>query len=178
MARTREIDPFGEMFSRYELLIYYRMRNYKEMIEVSRPYVASNPNSWLGHYLLGIGYEGSGQTVEAVPEYQKAVELSEGDTDPTAYLAHAYAATDRRGEAKKILHELLSRSETAYVFPYMIATVYAGLVDKDKAFEFLEKAYQERSSDLPYFLEADLRIDNLRSDSRFQDLLHRMNFPE
>ena len=178
MASTREIDPFWEMFSRYELLIFYRLRNYKGMIEVSRPYVASYPNSWVGHCWLGVGYEGSGQTLEAIPEYQKAIESSGGDTDPTAALAHAYAATHRRAEAKKILHELQSRSETTYVSPYMIATVYAGLLDKDKAFEFLEKAYQERSSDLPYFLEADLRIDNLRSDSRFQDLLRRMNFPK
>ena len=60
----------------------------------------------------------------------------------------------------------------------MIATVYASLGDKDKAFEYLEKAYQERSSDLPYFLKADLRIDNLRSDPRFQELMRRMNFPQ
>jgi hypothetical protein len=59
----------------------------------------------------------------------------------------------------------------------MIATVYAGLGEKNKAFEYLEKAYQERSSDLPYFLKADLRIDSLRSDPRFQDLMRRMNFP-
>jgi len=60
----------------------------------------------------------------------------------------------------------------------MIATAYAGLGDKAKAFEYLEKAYQERSSDLPYFLKADLRLDNLRSDPRFQDLVRRMNFPK
>jgi len=60
----------------------------------------------------------------------------------------------------------------------MIATVYAGLENKDKAFEYLEKAFQERSSDLSYFLRADLRMDSLRSDRRFQDLMHRMNFPK
>jgi hypothetical protein len=59
----------------------------------------------------------------------------------------------------------------------MIAAIYAGLGDKNKAFEFLEKAYQERDSDLPYFLRSDLRVDNLRSDPRFEDLLRRMNFP-
>jgi hypothetical protein len=48
----------------------------------------------------------------------------------------------------------------------MIATVYASLGDKGKAFEYLEKAYQEKSSDLPYFLRADLRLDTLRSDPR------------
>ena len=60
----------------------------------------------------------------------------------------------------------------------MIATIYAGLGDKNKAFEFLEKAYQERSSDLPYFIRSDLRVDNLRSDPRFLDLLNRMDFPK
>lgn len=55
------------------------------------------------------------------------------------------------------------------------STVYAGLGEKDNVFEFLEKACQEKSSDLPYFLRADLRIDNLRSDPRFQDLLGHMN---
>jgi len=54
----------------------------------------------------------------------------------------------------------------------------AGLGDKDKAFEFLEKAYQERSSDLPYFVRSDLRVDHLRSDPRFENLLKRMNFPK
>jgi tetratricopeptide (TPR) repeat protein len=139
--------------------------------------VASDPNSWLAHYLLGVAYEGSGQTQEAIPEYQKAIELSQSDEDPTAALAHAYAITGRRAEAQKILREWQRQSESSYVSPYMIATVYAGLGDKDKAFEYLEKAYQERSSDLPYFLKADLRIDGLRSDPRFQDLIRRMNFP-
>jgi hypothetical protein len=60
----------------------------------------------------------------------------------------------------------------------MIGVIYASLEDKEKAFEFLEKAYKEKSPDVAYFLKADLRIDPLRSDLRFQDLLHRMNFPK
>ena len=56
----------------------------------------------------------------------------------------------------------------------MIATIYAGLGDKNKAFHFLEKAYQERSPDIPYFLKADIRLDPLRSDPRFKDLLRRV----
>ena len=94
-----------------------------------------------------------------------------------AALGHAYAVTGNRAEAEKILQEWQRQSETSYASPYMIATVYAGLGEKNKAFEYLEKAYQERSSDLPYFLKADLRMDSLRSDPRFQDLMRRMNFP-
>jgi TolB-like protein/DNA-binding winged helix-turn-helix (wHTH) protein/Tfp pilus assembly protein PilF len=176
MEKTRELDPIRSDPFAIKSLINYHLRNYKALIEVDRAFVARNSNNWLAHFWLGVGYEGSGQTREAIAEYQKAVELAQGDSDPTAALAHAYATTGRRAEALKILRQWQRQSETSYVSPYMIATVYAGLGDKDKAFEFLEKAYQERSPDLPYFLKADLRMDSLRSDSRFQDLMHRMNF--
>jgi TolB-like protein/DNA-binding winged helix-turn-helix (wHTH) protein/Tfp pilus assembly protein PilF len=177
-AKTQELDPRRPDLLRLQALIDYHVRNYKAMTEVSRQDVAANANSWVAHYLLGIGYEGTGQTLQAIPECQKAVELSGGDQDPAAALAHAYATLGRRAEAEKILGEWQRQSQTSYVSPYMIATVYASLGEKNKAFEYLEKAYQERSSDLPYFLRADLRIDSLRSDPRFQDLLRRMNFPQ
>jgi TolB-like protein/tetratricopeptide (TPR) repeat protein len=178
VARTRELDPIQFEPFVGEAVINYQLRNYKALIKIGRAFVAHNSNEWLAHYWLGVGYEGSGETPQAIPEYQKAVELSQGDSDTTAALAHAYAATGRKADAQKILHKWLLQSETSYVSPYMIATVYAGLAGKDKAFEYLEKAYKERSPDLPYFLRADLRMDSLRSDPRFQDLMRRMNFPK
>jgi TolB-like protein/Flp pilus assembly protein TadD len=178
MAKARELDPLSRWLLRYHAVINYHLRNYKAMVEVGRQDVASDANSWTAHFLLGVGYEGSGRTLDAIPEYQKAVELSERDQDPAAGLAHAYAATGRKEEAKKMLREWQHQSESNYISPYMIATVYASLGERDKAFEYLEKAYQERSSDLPYFLRADLRMDSLRSDPRFQDLMRRMNFPQ
>jgi tetratricopeptide (TPR) repeat protein len=95
-----------------------------------------------------------------------------------AGLAHAYATMGKRAEAEKILGELLQQSKVTYVSPYMIAVIYSGLGQNDKAFEFLEKAYQERSPDIAYFLKADLRLDSLRQDPRFQDLLRRAAFPQ
>ena len=178
MARIRELDPIRSEPLASKSVINYHLRNYKALIEIDRALVERNANFPLAHLWLGVGYEGSGQTREAIPEYQKATELRQGDSDATAALAHAYATTGRKVEALKILLAWQRQSETSYVSPYMIATVYAGLGDKDKAFEFLEKAYQERSPDLPYFLRADLRMDSLRSDPRFQDLVHRMNFPQ
>jgi TolB-like protein/Tfp pilus assembly protein PilF len=178
IAKTRELDAIrGEPFVG-ESVINYHLRNYKELIETSQAFVAQNSNDWLAHNWLGVGYQGSGQTLQAISEYQKAVELSQGDSDPVAALAHAYAAVGRKAEAQKILREWLHRSNDSYVSPYMIAVIYAGLGGKDKAFEYLERAYQERSSDLSYFLRADLRMDSLRSDPRFQDLLDRINFPK
>ena len=179
LAKAQELDPLSPRTLNGGALIDYHLRNYTALTEVSRQFVTvtANSNDWVNHYWLGVGYEGSDQLRQAIPEYQKAIELSQGNEDAAAALAHAYAAAGRKAEAQKILHEWTRQSETKYVSAYMVATVYASLGDKDKAFEYLEKAYQERSSDLPYFLRADLRIDNLRSDPRFQDLLRRMNFP-
>jgi eukaryotic-like serine/threonine-protein kinase len=178
ITEIRKLNPDPMIALAWELSVYHHLRDYKTMVELSQQYVASNPNVWNGHYYLGVGYQGLGRQLDAIPEYQKGVELSQGDTDPTAGLAHAYAGAGQRANAEKILRELLQKSKTSYVSPYMIATIYAGLNDKNKAFEFLEKAYQERSPDIPYFLKADLRIDNLRSDPRFQDLLRRVGLPQ
>ena len=177
IARSRELDPTSS-FALAESCAYYLLRDYSGLIEAGRRGVASDPNEWMEHLLLGIGYEGTGKPLEAIPEYQKAIDMSDGDQDPTAALAHAYAMLGRQAEAEKKLKELEQRSQAAYVSPYEIATIYAGLGNKDKAFEFLEKAYQERCWDIAWQIKADLRIDNLRSDPRFAELLRRIGLPQ
>jgi TolB-like protein/DNA-binding winged helix-turn-helix (wHTH) protein len=177
MAKARDLDAIKSEPFAGEAVIGYHSRDYGALIDIDRLFVREDPNNWLAHYWLGVGYEGSGQKLRAISEYGKAVALSLGDTDPTAALAYTYATSGKKSEARKILSQWLRQSESSYVSPYMIATVYAGLGSKDKALEYLEKAFQERSSDLSYFLRADLRMDSLRSDPRFQDLMHRMNFP-
>jgi len=178
LAKVRERDPIQSEPFIGEAVIYYQLRDYKALLETSQAFAAQESNNWLAHNWLGVGYEGSGQLLQAIPAYRKAVELSQGDSDPTAQLAHAYTAIGKKTEAEKILREWLRQPKTSYVSPYMIATVYSGLGRKDKAFEYLEKAYQERSPDLTYFLRADLRLDSLRRDPRFRDLMRRMSFPK
>jgi len=177
LQKVRSLDPAYPFTSFHESGVYYHQRDYKSLVEASQRSVVASPNSWSGHYYLAVGYEGLGQPEQAVPEYQRAVDLSQRDSDTMAGLAHAYATLGRRPDAMKILGELQRQSKVAYVSPYMIGVIYAGLRQNDKAFEFLEKAYQERSSDISYFIRADLRIDTLRSDQRFQDLLRRVALP-
>jgi hypothetical protein len=93
-----------------------------------------------------------------------------------APLGHAYAVSGQRREALKVLAELNERSKQSYVSSYDIAAIHAGLGDKDTAFKWLDKAYEERSGMLPH-LRWEPRLDPLRSAPRFQDLLRRMNFP-
>jgi adenylate cyclase len=136
--------------------------------------MVSDPTEWLEHFYLGVGYERTGKLLEAIFEYQRAIEMSDGDQDPTAALAYAYSLIGRKAEAENILRNLERKSKSEYVSSYAIATVYAGLGQKDRAFEFLEKACLEKSLELSWSLKSDSRIDNLRSDPRFQDLLRRV----
>ena len=173
IAKIDQLDS-GPGAASAESAAYFVMRDYPNLIDASRRGVLSNPNDWIQHYFLGVGYEGTGKLQEAISEYQKAMEMSDGDQGLSVSLAHAYLAAGKKAEGENILRGLERESKSAHLSPYMIATIYAGLGQKDRAFEFLEKAYSERSLDLSWFLKVDPRIDNLRSDARFQSLLRRV----
>ncbi len=176
IAKSRIIDP-GPSSLMTEVAADYQMRDYEALLDASRRQVVSDPKEWTGHLNLGLGYQGTGKMVEAISAYQKALEISEGNPNAAAALAQAYARVGKRALAEKILADL-EKSKSAHVSPYTLATIYASLGEKDKAFEFLERAVKERSLDVTYHIKADLRIDNLRSDARFHDLMHRIGFPE
>jgi TolB-like protein/DNA-binding winged helix-turn-helix (wHTH) protein/Flp pilus assembly protein TadD len=178
IEKIRKLDPVRTITLLDVSGVYYHRRDYKLLIDASQKSMVVNPDQWSSHYFLGVGREGAGQLAEAIPEYQKAVEMSQNNTDAVAGLAHAYAASGRRVEARKILDELNRQTKSSYVSPYMVATIHAGMGEREKAFEFLERAYRERSPDIPYFLKADLRVDVLRADPRFQDLLRRVGLPQ
>jgi len=183
-AEMVKIRAFDTSFSSTltDIGVDYQLRDFDRLLEASQRGVALSPNEWLEHFYLGVGYEGTGKQLESVAEYQKAVELSGGDQDATAALAHAYAGVGRRAETQKILRDALrdleQESTKVKVSPYLIATLYAALGDKDTAFHFLERAYREKSLDLSWHLNADLRIDNLRSDPRYQSLLSRVGLKD
>ncbi len=172
IKKSSELD-LSPSFALAKSAAYYELRDYEGLIDASRTGMVSDPNEWAQHYYLGVGYQGTGKLLEAIDEYQTAIEMSGGDQDSTAALAYAYSLIGRKAESENILHKLEQISKSEYVSPYMIATIYAGLGQKEKAFEFLEKAYMERSLDLSWFLKVDPRMDSLRSDVRFQSLLRR-----
>jgi hypothetical protein len=91
-----------------------------------------------------------------------------------ALLGHAYAASNRRSDAQRIVQQLSALSKERYVPSYPIAAIYAALGQKDEAFTWLERAYEARDSWMDY-LKIDPRLDPLHSDPRFANLLRRMN---
>jgi len=92
-------------------------------------------------------------------------------------LARAYALSDRNDEAEKLLQELQEKGKSEYVLPTLFAEVYASLGNTDEAFQWLEKAYQERQWNM-FLLKTHTWWEPLRSDPRFDELVQQMKFPE
>lgn len=153
--------------------VYYALRDYPSLIDASKRALLLDPNEWSLHYNLGVGYEGTGKLQEAISEYQKAIEIS-GSSNGAVALAHAYSAVGKKADAEKILRNLEQKLRGTADSPYTMATIYAGLGEKDKALEFLERAYSEKSLDMSISPNSDLTLDSLRPDPRFQSLLRRM----
>ncbi len=173
IAKIDQLD-YGVSSAGAESTAYYELRDYPRLIDASKRSLLLDPNDSSQHHFLGVGYEATGKLPEAISEYQKAMELSHGSPGAAVALAHVYSAAGRKAEADKILRDLLRKSKQTSPSPYAMATIYAGLGENDKAFEFLEKAVSEKSLDISYSIKSDLLLDDLRPDPRFQDLLHRM----
>jgi tetratricopeptide (TPR) repeat protein len=114
---------------------------------------------------------------EAIKEFQRAIAIGGRTSGVLVLLGHAYATSGKQGEAQKILVELNEMSRQAYVSPYDLAILYVGLGDKDRAFEQLNKAYEDRAGWIIY-LKVEPLFDPLRSDPRFAELVKRMNFSQ
>jgi Flp pilus assembly protein TadD len=115
---------------------------------------------------------------EAIAEFRRALELESQNPEIWAGLGHAYAVSGNRTEALKVLEHLKQLSTHAYVAPFNFAVIYVGLGEKDQAFAWLDQAYADRSYYMAVYLTTDPRLDSLRSEPRFADLLRRVGLPK
>ena len=172
IKQAQELDPLSLIINVNISWFFYFARQYDNALEQCRKTLDLDPNFAATHWMLGQAYRQKGMYEEAIAEFQKEV-VSRGDPVDTAVLGHAYAVAGKRAEAEKILKELTELSKDRYVSPYFIALIYVGLNDKDEAFDWLEKAFAERSAGMVY-LKVEPMFDPIRSDPRFQGLLRRV----
>ena len=135
-----------------------------------------DPNFVPAHLFLGLSYQQKGLYQEAISEFESAKQFSESGTIGLAGLGHVYAKSGQTSKARKVLSELMGLSKTSFVSPYDIALIYVALGDRDKAFEWLDKAYESRSEMLVWS-KIDPLLDPIRTDPRFVDLLQRVGLP-
>jgi serine/threonine-protein kinase len=170
--RAQELDPFSLAISSKRGFILENARRYDEAIEQFRRVIAMDQDNFQAHWFLSHTYVASGRFAEALAASEKAVALSR-TPGALGFLGMCYGLAGRKAEANKVLKELLELNRRRYVTPPALANVYIGLGDKDHAFIWLEKAYQERSNYMAY-LKVFPGDDPLRSDPRLDDLLRRM----
>ncbi|MGI8897951.1 MAG: winged helix-turn-helix domain-containing tetratricopeptide repeat protein [Pyrinomonadaceae bacterium] len=174
IKRAQEIDPLSLIINTDVGEMYFFARQYDRAIEQCKKTLELDPEFNLAVRHLGWTYLQKGMHKEAIAELERSVSLSEGRRDSTALLGYAYAVAGKREEAKKVLAELKEIAKRSYVAPFELSLVYTGLNEKDQAFAWLEKAYDERSGSL-ILLNVDPASDGLRSDPRFADLVRRVN---
>ncbi|MBF8295747.1 MAG: Adenylate cyclase [Bacteroidetes bacterium] len=175
MKRAAELDPLSLVINTDVGRTLYFARQYDQAIEQLRKTLKMDPEFFRAHWNLGLVYEQKGMFEEAIAAFQRAKAFSSDNLLATGALGHAYAISGRRDEALKVIEELRKESRKKYVPAYQFAAIYAGLKDNDRAFAWLERAYEERSPTLTW-LQVDPVLDSLRPDPRFTALLKKVGF--
>ena len=171
---AKRLDPLSPTILADASWVYYGARRYDRALQVAREWVELAPSSPWAHTYLGLALQKTGKIDEGIRELERAAGMDRSVTI-LEWLGGAYAAAGRTVDANRIVAELTGRAEQRYVCPYEIATVYIGLGKKDAAFEWLRKGVRERADCMPW-IQADSKIDPLRRDPRFPEILRGVGF--
>jgi TolB-like protein/Tfp pilus assembly protein PilF len=174
--RALDLDPVSPAILHYVVVQLYLARRFDEAIEQCRKTLELDPSFTPARGVLGHVYAAKGMYREALAEYEKYATLSGGSPGSTAFVGYAHARLGQRSQAFRVLDQLGAASKQRYVPALSFATVYVGLGEKEQAFLWLEKAYDERTNSLAY-LKVQSTWDPLRPDPRFADLVRRIGLP-
>jgi len=177
VLRAKEIDPKSIWVyvsgpgSQFTFMV---ARRYAESIEEGRSAVDLDSLNSFAHGSLGVALVLNGVFGEGITELEEGVRLEDAPM-LKAFLAWGYAEAGREADARSLLSEVEAISREQYTCAYEIAVAHVALGDADAAFEWMEKALEDRAACIP-ILNIDPRLDALRNDPRFKDLLDRVGF--
>jgi len=170
-----QLDPLSlNVLTNIAWALYIAGKHDQALVQI-RTVIERDPTFARAYLTLGEILQEQGKYEESIAAFQNIRQLSQ---DPLADMAigHVYATAGRKAEALKVATDLEAKVREKQVSPFLPAVVYAGLNDKDKAFYWLERAYQERANWL-ILIKVGRRMKNLHGDPRFDDLLKRIGFP-
>lgn len=175
--RAVELEPLSLINNSVLTNSYINSRQYDKAIEQGRKAYELDREFPLARHWLGMAYVATGRFDEAVSICRAASPDSPSWPLSVVALGHAYAKMGKRAEAEQQIAQLRDLAKSRYVRPYYVASIYAALGDKDKAFTELERSYQERDAYLGR-INSDPFMDPLRDDPRFKDLLKRLGLEQ
>jgi tetratricopeptide (TPR) repeat protein len=173
-GRALALDPVSPGTFTLRAMLFFRARRYDESIRDSQQALDLDPNFINALWWQGVSYAGKRDFPKSIGCLTRAISMNDGPLFQ-ALLGHVYGRAGERAKAVSILEGLTTMSKQRLVSPVDFAMVYAGLGDTDSAFQWLEKAYQTRTTrvhELP-----SMYFDGLRSDPRYADLMRRVGLP-
>jgi TolB-like protein/Tfp pilus assembly protein PilF len=175
LRRARSLDPLSLPVNFDVGFGLFLARQSGEAVEQFRKVIEIEPAFAWAHVGLALANSALGRFDEAVTEAEEGIKL---DDSPLmrATACGAIAIAGRRERARELLAELKEVSKTRYVCPYEIGVVHLNLGERDEAFRYLEQGFRDRSICMP-LTKIDPRLDSVRSDPRYIDLVKRLAFP-
>ena len=177
MQQAVALEPLSLNISANLAMVHLYAGHNQQGLELAKSTHDLDPGFAPGLIALGIAYNSNGL-------YDDAIRLSENvlATDPTNQhslmsAGYAYAKSGRKRDAEAIIQRFSAIAKQQYAVSFFVATVYAALGDKDKAFEALDQSFEQRDWWLTR-LKVDPLMDSLRDDPRFATMLKRLNLPE
>jgi TolB-like protein/Flp pilus assembly protein TadD len=152
----------------------FMARRFSRTVDESRQALDVDPQYWPAHQWMGLAQRQLGQFDEAISHLKTAVEISESP-QVQAMLGSVLAASGNNLEAKQLRAELRKLPSDIYVCPYEVATISIELGENDEAFEDMNQACEDKAACIPW-LQVDPRLDSIRDDARFDELLERVGF--
>jgi TolB-like protein/Flp pilus assembly protein TadD len=176
--RAVELDPaMPETYSYLGGFGYHIAGRFDEAIAQLKKALDMDPNSFYAQLFLASTYALKGMSGEAIAQADKVLSLwpTLEDVQILSFLGWVYAVSGRQEKARNLLNRMLDLRTKRYVDAYLIGDVYAGLGEKEKAFEWLMRAYEEHAGQM-FCIKVDPWIKNLRSDPRYKELLKKIGF--
>jgi len=171
--RALELDPLSIIINADVSWLYSCAHQFDEAEKRARKTLEIDPRFFLAHYYLGGILQLRGHLKEAIPEFQKSVELN-NDAYSMAMLGQAYARNGQKDQAQEILARLTEEAKSRYVSPYAWALLYIGFGEKERGIDELERAYQTGDTNYLFVVKVDPLLDDLRGDPRFEALVQKI----
>ncbi|MBN1790399.1 MAG: tetratricopeptide repeat protein [Bacteroidales bacterium] len=171
MKRAMEIDPLDPICPGYLAWLYFWVGKYDNAIEAAQKTLELDPNYPMAHYIMGSAYAEKGMYDKAIESHKKGAAVSPA---LKCGLGVAYARAGKKKEALEVAAEL--EKYNSYWFTWGLADIYVALGDKDKAFHWIEAAYNQRHDFVPWFKNY-VYYKDLYNDPRFNEIMNRLNLP-
>jgi len=174
--QAMRLDPLSLPNNAEVVRTLYYARDYDRAVEHGQKALQLNPDYYRTHFWLARVYAQKGLYEEAIAESKKVLQAMPDSTAGLTELAYSLAAGGRQPEARRILQRLKEKSKHDWVPAYNLAVIHVALNEKETALHYLQKAYQERDWAM-MVLAVEPRLDPVRSNSNFQELLGKCRLP-